>query len=74
MLPTYGTYLCPWPEYDNIFQSDGGMKVRSDRAFGRYSCFGDAPNFLWAPADGGVERASLRWGDDAGSQMFGVLR
>ena len=55
------------------------MKLRSDRAFGRYSCFGDLPNFLWAPdvgplPDGGVERATLRWGDDAGSTMFGVLR
>lgn len=78
MLPTYGTYLCPWPEFDNVFQSDGGMKLRSDRAFGRYSCFGDLPNFLWAPADGGldggVDRATLRWADDAGSSMFGVLR
>ncbi|MBL8919178.1 MAG: hypothetical protein JNJ54_09985 [Myxococcaceae bacterium] len=79
VLPTYGTYLCPWPEFDNIYQSDGGMKLRSDRAFGRYSCFGDLPNFLWAPAvgglpDGGFERATLRWADDAGSLMFGVLR
>ncbi len=74
MLPTYGTYLCPWPEFDNMYQSDGGMKTRSDRAFGRYSCFGDSPNFLWAPADGGSERATLFWDTDAGSQMFGVLR
>lgn len=74
MLPTYGTWLCPWPEYDNVFQSDGGMKARSDRAYGRYSCFGDQPNFLWAPEDGGFERATLRLADDAGSAFFGVLR
>lgn len=74
MLSTYGTWLCPWPEYDNVFQSDGGMKARSDRAYGRYSCFGDLPNFLWAPEDGGFERATLRLADDAGSPFFGVLR
>ncbi|MBL8950293.1 MAG: hypothetical protein JNK82_05930 [Myxococcaceae bacterium] len=76
MLPTYDTYVCPWPEYLNVFHSfDGGLKARSDQSYGRYSCFGDLPNFLWGPApDGGVERATLRWAPDVGGTTFGVLR
>jgi hypothetical protein len=47
---------------------------KSNQAFGRYSCAEDGPNFLWAAADAGVKRATLRWAFDAGDPFNGVLR
>ncbi len=67
VAPAYLTLLCPYPEYNNVYSPVGvtaaAQRAKSSAAFGRYSCFGDAPNFLWGPGlpDGGSERATLRW-------------
>ena len=50
---TYQSYLCPYPEY-----SPFAGRINE---FGRYSCYGRPANSLWAPSDGGVQRATLRW-------------
>ena len=67
--PAFLSYVCPYPEYSMI-------KADSDSAFGRYSCYGKQPNFLWAPvSDGGVvDRATLRYGVNAADTLNGFLR
>ncbi len=60
--PTLGwrDYLCPVPQYTQ----------GASQEFGRYSCFNMSENFLWAPSDGGVRRATLTWGPNSNSSVF----
>jgi hypothetical protein len=66
----YGTYVCPYPEYLNTYQKYELKRGAVESSFGRYSCFGDEPNFLWAESATVTQRATLWWttgGPDAGS-------
>ncbi|MDP3498797.1 MAG: hypothetical protein Q8S33_00635 [Myxococcales bacterium] len=65
----FQSYVCPFPEFSMV-------KSKSDEAFGRHSCYLSKANFLWAPSDGGVQRATLRWSrSDAGvNSPNGVFR
>lgn len=74
--PTFGTYVCPGPEFLNVF-SPGPVvpplqRQNSNAAFGRYSCYGQLPNYLWAP--GFSTRAELKWAVDANDTANGFLR
>lgn len=62
----WGDLLCPQPEFTREVQRD---------AFGRYSCYGQGSNFLWAPASGAATISTLVWAPASGAASNGsVLR
>ncbi|MBX7096728.1 MAG: hypothetical protein K1X89_03360 [Myxococcaceae bacterium] len=67
----YQSWLCPYPEYNSMFSAPANQKPKVDSSFGRFSCYGDLPNFLWAPP---TERATLRWAGSAADTTNGYLR
>ena len=68
----YLTYLCPYPEYFNVFSAQGAaQRTKSSSAFGRMSCADDLPNYLWAQP---TERATLLWGYSSSDTTSGFLR
>jgi hypothetical protein len=70
------TWLCPEPEYSSVFSSAAGIaaaqKLKSDAAFGRFSCSGDLKAFLWAVAF--TPRAELRWATGTTDTANGFFR
>ena len=65
----YATYLCPYPEYSQ-------WPARADTSFGRYTCYGDLPNFLWSdnPPANPLPRAVLRWDGTPPNDLNGFWR
>lgn len=72
-----GSYLCPYPVYCNTLDINAkcdvaSAKAHADESFGRLSCYGTAPFYLWS--DGGTAFATLRWAASADDTANGLLR
>ncbi len=57
----FASYLCPRPEF---------RPFRDDTSFGRYSCFGQRPSFLWCGSPCVPQRSTLFWGGGADAGMW----
>lgn len=69
--PSTFTWLCPYPEYFNTYANWVAKHGAVDSSFGRFSCDGDLPNFLWADP---IQRATLFWSTGPNDTQNGVWR